>query len=139
VVHIPKLRNPRVAMFNIPQDITLENVAETLTIQNPELDLKEEDVRAKFCYTTKGNTRHLVTEVDPGTRQKLMQAGIKLKWTICSVDDYIVARRRFRCSRYNHNFRDCKGKETCPMCTGSHKLKVYLDSKTDHKYINCLV
>jgi len=46
VVHIPKLRNPKVAMFNIPQAITLENVAETLTIQNPELDLKEEDVRA---------------------------------------------------------------------------------------------
>jgi hypothetical protein len=136
VVLIPKLRNPRVAMFNVPQD-NARKCCRNSHNKNPELDLK--DLGAKFCYNTKGNTRHLVTEVDPGTRQKLMQAGIKLEWTICSVDDYVVARGRFRCSRSNPNFRDCKGKETCPMCTGSHKLKEYIDSKTNHKYINCLV
>jgi len=78
-------------MLNIPQDITLENVAEILTIQNPELYLKEGDVRAKFCYTTKRKTSNLVIEVDSGTRKKLLQARIKLGWSICSVDDYIVA------------------------------------------------
>jgi hypothetical protein len=51
-------------LFNIPEDITPENAEETLTIQIPELDLKEGDIKAKFCYTTKRKTRKPVTEVD---------------------------------------------------------------------------
>jgi hypothetical protein len=68
-----------------------------------------------------------------------MQAKIKLGWAICSVDDYIIAKRCFCCSRYNHNFRDCKGKETCPFCTGSCKLKECTATKSEHKCINCLI
>ena len=40
-VNIQKPRNPRLVLLNIPEDITLENVEETFTLQNPELDLKE--------------------------------------------------------------------------------------------------
>ena len=138
-VTMQKLRNPRLVLLNIPKDITPENVEETLTIQNPELDLKEGNIRAKFCYTTKRKIRNLVIEVDSDTQKKLMQARIKLGWTICRADDYIVARRCFRCIRYNHNFRDCKGEETCPMCTGSHKLKECTAAKSEHKCINCLI
>jgi hypothetical protein len=114
-VNIQKFINPKLVLINIPDDITLENAEETFTSQNSELDLKEEDIRAKFCYTTKQKTRNLLIEVDSETRKKLMQARIKLGWTICSVDVYIVAKRCFRCSRFNHNFRDCKGEETCPL------------------------
>jgi hypothetical protein len=103
-VHIQKLGNPILVTFNILQDITLENVAETLTIQNLVLDLKEVDVRVKFCFTTNRKAKNLVIEVDSGTRKKLTQARIKVGWSICSVDDYIVAKRCFRCSRYKHNF-----------------------------------
>ena len=59
-VTIQKLRNPRLVLLNIPEDITPENAEETITIQNPELDLKGGDIRAKFCYTTKRKTRNLV-------------------------------------------------------------------------------
>ena len=38
-VNIQKLRNPRLVLFNIPEDITLGNVEETLTCQNPEQDI----------------------------------------------------------------------------------------------------
>jgi hypothetical protein len=138
-VNIQKLRKPRLVLLNIPEDITLENVEETLTIQNPELNLKEGDISAKFCYMTKRKTRNLVIEVDSGTRKKLMQARIKLGWVICSVDDYIVAKRCFHCSRYNHNFRECKGEERCPLYTGSHKLKECTATKSEHKCINCMI
>ena len=123
----------------MPEDITLENVEETLTIQNPEVDLNEGDIRAKFCCTTKRKTRNLVIEVDSGTRKKLLQARIKLGLAICSVDNYIVAKRFFHCSRYNHNFRDCKEEETCPLCTGNHKLKECTATKSEHKCINCVI
>ena len=110
-----------------------------MTKQNPELDIKEGDIRQKFCSTTKRGTRYLVTEVDSGTRKKLIQARIKLGWAICRIDDYIVAKRCFRCSRYNHNFRNCKGEETCPLCTGSHKLRDSTATNSEYKCTNCLV
>ena len=138
-VTIQKLRNPRLVLLNIPEDITPENAEETLSILNPELDLKEGNIRANFCYTPKRKTRNLVIEVDSDTRKKLMQVRIKLGWTICRADDYIVAKMCFRCSRCNHNFRDCKREETCPLCTGSHKLKECTVTKSEYKYINCLI
>jgi hypothetical protein len=122
-VNIQKLRNPRLVLLNIPDDITVENVEDTFTVQNPELDLKEGDIRAKFCYTTKRETRNLVIEVESGIRKKLMQARIKLGWAICKVDDYMVPKRCFRCSGYNHNFRHCKGEETCPFLRGEPQTK----------------
>lgn len=138
-VNIQKRRNPRLVLISIPEGITLENVEETLAKQNPELDIKEGDIRAKFCYTTKRETRNLVVEVDSGTRRKLIQAKIKLGWVICRADDYIFTKRCFRCSRFNHNFRDCRGEETCPLCTGSHKLRDCTATKSEHQCINCLV
>jgi hypothetical protein len=138
-VNIQKRRNPRLVLLGIPEDITIENIEETLAKQNPELDIKEGDIRAKFCYTTKPETRNLVIEVDSGTRKKLIQARIKLGWAISRVDDYTVAERCFRCSRYNHTFRDCKGEETCPLCNGSHKLRDCTATKSEYKCINCLV
>jgi len=108
-ISIQKLRNPRLIMLNIPADITLVNVKETLVQQNYELLLKEGSIEPKFCYTTKRGTRNLVTEVDSGTRKKLLQTKVKLGWAISKVDDYVIAKRCLRCSRYYYTYKECKG------------------------------
>ena len=136
-VNIQKLRNPRLVLFNIPDDIMLENVEGTLTCQNPEKDTKAGDIKAKFSYITKRGTKNLLIEVDPSTRKKLMAARIKLGWAICRVDDYIVAKRCYRCSRYNHTFRECRGEETCPLCSGGHRLKDCTATQAEYKCVNC--
>ena len=92
---------------------------------------------SKGCYVTKGETRNLVLEVGHSTGGKFLTTRIKLEWTICTVEDYIVAKRCYRCSRFNHTFRECKGKETCPLCTGRHRLKDCTATKTEYKCINC--
>ena len=122
-VKVQRLRNPRLVLLNIPDDTTLENFGETLTQQNLELGLKERYIEPKFCYTTKRGTSNLVIEVDSGTRHKLLKTRVKMRWAICKVDDYTAAKRCFRCSRYNHSYREFKGEETCPLCAGNHKLK----------------
>jgi hypothetical protein len=38
--NIHKLRNPRLLIFNIPEDISTGNLEDTLIVQNPDLNLK---------------------------------------------------------------------------------------------------
>jgi len=76
--------------------------------------------------------------VDSETRKKLLQTKLKMGWLICSVGEYLVAKRCYKCNRYNHRHQQSKGEKTCPLCAGGHSLK---DSKTltiYHNYINCM-
>jgi len=98
-VNVQKLRNLRLIILNILEEITVDNVEEKLSHQNPEKYTQAGDIKAKFCYVTKNEMSNMVIEVDPSTRGKLMTNRIKLGWTICRVDDYIVAKRCYRCSR----------------------------------------
>jgi len=41
-----KLRNPRNVIYNVPQDINVENLEETTMTQNPELGVKQGDIAA---------------------------------------------------------------------------------------------
>ena len=41
-------------------------------------------------------------------RKILLQTKIKLGWHICKADDYVVAMRCFRCSRYNQRRKEFK-------------------------------
>ena len=124
-------------MLSIPDEITMENVRETLMKQNPEINLNDRISEPKFCYTTKrGN---LVIEVDSSTRIKLLQTRVKMGWTVCKLEDYIAEKWYFRCSRYNHTQTVCKGEEACPMCAGNHSLKECTSSTSEYKYVNCIV
>ena len=126
----PEVKKPQISIAQIPEDITLDNVEVTLSRQNPEKDMKVGDTKAKFRYVTKRKTRNMVIEVDTSNRGKLMTTRIKLGWAICRVDDYIVAKSCYRCSRYNHTSRECKSDETCPLCPGGHRLKDCTANKT---------
>jgi len=55
-------------------------------------------------------------EVEAQTRKLLLQQKVKLGWLICKIENYLVANRCFKCSRYNHRFRECRGEETYPLC-----------------------
>lgn len=68
-VSITKLRNPRLVIHNIPDDITVENAERKILDQNPELNLNAGDLLAKFCYVTKNNRKNLVIEVSSQVRR----------------------------------------------------------------------
>ena len=40
-----------------PEDISTENLEDTLIAQNPDLHLVKEDIKAKFSYETKKHTK----------------------------------------------------------------------------------
>ena len=111
-------RTDRLVILNIPDDITTSNIEGTLITQNPGLNLANGDINAKFTYVTKKHTRNLVVEVRAQVRKALLQNKVKVGWLICRIEDYISVNRYFKCSRYNHRARDCRGEETCPSVQG---------------------
>ena len=124
-------------IYNVPEDISTQNVEETILAQNPEFNLNKGDINAKFLYVTKRHTRNLVIEVSAQTWRMLIQKKIKLGWIICGLGDYFVANRCFKYSKFNHRFRECRGTVTCPRCAGNHALKDCSASPEDYKCINC--
>ena len=72
------VRNPNLIIYNIPEDISTLNIEDTLLSQNPELNLKTGNIKAKFSYGTKRRTRNLVIELSAQTRKQLIQKRIKL-------------------------------------------------------------
>ena len=77
-------------------------------------------------------------EVSAQTRKQLLHKKVKLRWQICKIEDCVVATRCYKCSRFNHRARDCRGEETCPLCVGSHELKECTTNPQEYKCINCL-
>ena len=52
-VTVPKLWKPRMIIHNLPQDTTIENLEDTILVQNPELGIEMGDIATKFKYKTK--------------------------------------------------------------------------------------
>ena len=137
-VTVPKLWKPRMSIHNLPQDITVDNLEDTLLAQNPELGMEKGDIAPKFRYKTKQGPINMVTEVSSETRKKLLRKKLKIGWLICRVEDYLVAKKCFKCSRFNHRHQDCRREETCPLCAGGHKLQECKAPADQYKCNNCI-
>jgi len=120
--NIQRPRKPRMKIHNISEEISTDNIEDTLIAQNPDVGIEKGETTPKFTYETKRHTRSIVIEVSSQTRKKLIHKKVKLGWINCSIEDYLVATRCYRCSRFNHRMRDCRGSETCPICAGNHYL-----------------
>jgi len=80
----------------------------------------------------------MIIEFGSERRKKLLHKKLKIGWLICSVDDYLVAKRCCKCSRFNHRHQDCRDVETCSLCAGGHKLKECRSPAEQYKCINCM-
>ncbi|PSN46678.1 hypothetical protein C0J52_06387 [Blattella germanica] len=61
-VQVPQLRNPRLIIFNTPEDFSVEGAEETIIAQNPELELQKGDIIPKFRIKTKRGNYSLIIE-----------------------------------------------------------------------------
>jgi hypothetical protein len=124
-VNIHTLRKPRLIILNIPEEISTTKLEYTLLAQNPGLNFKKRDIVDKVSYETKKQIRNLVMELADQTRKLLIQKRIKLGGQISKIEDYLVANRYLKCSRFNHRFRDCRWEVTCKLCAGTHMLREF--------------
>jgi hypothetical protein len=136
--HIHRLRKPRIILINVPEDIDTTNIEDAIITQNPELNLAKGNITAKFIQVTKREHRNAIVEVGADVRKKILNKKIKIGWQICRTDDYVTATRCYKCSKFNHVTMACRGKTTCPLCTGPHTIKECKSNPTEHKCINCV-
>ena len=75
--HIHSLRKPRHIILNVPDDTTTSSIENSILRQNPELNLREGSIMAKFVYDTK-KKRNAVVEMNADYRMTLLNKKIKL-------------------------------------------------------------
>jgi len=133
----PKHRNPRLIIYNVPDELNIENAKELIMKLNSELCIEKEDTTPRYLFKDKRKANNLVIEVNSTTRMKFLGKKMKLCWNMSNVDDYIRINRCYKCSKFNHRAKDCKGTLTCPLCAENHSLRERKPSKEKYKCNNC--
>lgn len=141
----PKKRNPYIKIFDVPRNMTVDELCKATYEQNlAGGDITESDFKMEFkpAYKTgPRNDNHVqwVVEVSPKIRKKLISVGrLFIEWSSLKVVDHCAISRCYRCQRYGHLAKDCKGVETCSHCAGEgHGFKDCTNKKQGPKCINC--
>ena len=121
------------------QKISTHNIEEAIVTQNPELNLKNGSITAKFIQVTKKMYRNAIVEVAADVRKTILHKKIKIGWQICKTDDYVTGTRCFKCSKFNHRTGDCRGETICPLCAGSHTIKECKSNPMEYRCNNCVI
>jgi hypothetical protein len=64
-VSMHRLRKPRLIIFNVPEEITTQNVATIIKDQNPKIQSNGEDIEAKYKFKDRKGRHNIVMEVGP--------------------------------------------------------------------------
>jgi hypothetical protein len=136
--HIPSLRNPRIIVFNVPEDITPENAAQAIVLQNSEFKLSESEILPKFVFEDRKKHKNLVIEVNSDTCKQIVGKKLKIGWHVYNSDNYLSVTCCYKCSKYNHRAQECSGEVACPHCAQNHKMHECKASKENHRSVNCI-
>lgn len=142
---VAKKRQPRVIIYNVPEELTMANANEVLTKQNPEVFSKGVQFSPKLILSPKHpqqetgrkkGYKHLVIECAPSIRKKLLSSPIKIIWSMCYAKDYLFVRRCYNCSLYHNG--ECSNPRSCPVCAKDHELRACNRSQAVRQCNGCL-
>jgi hypothetical protein len=80
-----RLRKLRLIMYNVPEEITTQNVATIIEAQNPEIQSNVEDIEAKYKFKDRKRRHNIVMEVGPQIRLQILQIKLKIGLEICNI------------------------------------------------------
>jgi hypothetical protein len=135
--YMPTLKNPRIIVFNVAEDIISENATQAIVLQNSELNLNENEIKPNFVFEDRKKHKNLVLEVNSEIRKCLVDSKLKIGWHECNSSDYLSVTRFFKCSKYNHMAQECVRDVVCPHCAQSHTMHECKASKENHRCVNC--
>jgi hypothetical protein len=158
-VRAPKKRNPRLRIFHAPacqsQDTesrrafdleilkAIYKQNESVETAYPDFKGFEADIRIVLHQNTiRGDSQHLIIETSPKLR-RIMTECVKLKimWSVCEAQDFILVTRCFKCHGFGHLAKACIATdETCGYCAEKHKSGTcpHRPDKSEHQCANCI-
>jgi hypothetical protein len=108
----------------VPTEVKDAEIKDTILHQNNLSHVEDPVVNIKFTKKILKDSRHVVIEVGTDMRRELIALRkIKLYWSMCGVEDFIVITRCFRCLGFGHGSRFCQNKQQCSQCAGDHHWK----------------
>jgi hypothetical protein len=123
---IPQKRRPKLIIKNIPGEVNDEDLLQTISKQNPninEITLREEMKLIRTLKTRVG-TKHAIIEVSPVLWNTFNNFNfLYILFSRCKVEEYNHVIRCFKCQGYGHFARDCNLKDMCVNCGEEHKTK----------------
>ncbi|XP_069701528.1 uncharacterized protein [Periplaneta americana] len=120
----PKKKLPAILLKFVPRHIDDAEVKDLILQQNNLTHLENPVIDIKFTKAKFEDSRHLVMQVSPNIRRELLALQrIKLKWSMCRVEDFTIITRCLKCLRYGHTSKYCNNKQTCSYCAEEHSWK----------------
>lgn len=140
---IPRKRNPRIILFNVDQEVSDDDLINTIINQNPNVktSLQEKDVKEHikliFTKTTKYNDKFAVLEVSPTIRTVLITTGkLNIGYSRSTIKDHLHIIKCYNCLAFGHTAKECKEHTTCSKCGDHHDTKTCQDINI--KCVNCM-
>lgn len=136
---ISKKLKPRLILYNIPEEVNKDNALTLIQQQNSDVFGENADVSVVHLLELKRiHKRHMVIEVSPTLRKKILDSGVKLMWSLCRARDHVSVLRCFNCCRYGHHSRDCKNELTCSNCSENHSHRDCQVKQENFTCTNCV-
>jgi len=137
-VEHPKRKLPTLLLMHVPRDVENEEIRDTVIHQNNLSPLEDPVLKVKSTKRTFDDSRHVVIEVSPKLRRKLVALRkIKLHWSMCKVEVLVAVTRCLKCLGFRHTSKFCHGQQKCPYCAEDHHWKE-CGSKHQTRFSNCL-
>jgi hypothetical protein len=122
-VERPKRKLPTLLLRYVPNDVDNEELRDTIIHQNNLSNEVDPILNVKFTKTSFNEARHVV-EVSPKLRRELINlAKVKIRWSMCRVEDFVAVTRCFKCLGFGHTSKYCQGQQKCSYCAEDHHWK----------------
>lgn len=142
----PRKRFPKVLIYDVPQDLTDQQLTEKVYLQNVDQQsqtLGEFSESFKPLFKTGPRSVEVsnwVVEVHPRIRnQMLRDQRVFISWSSCKVIDHHIVSRCYKCQRYGHMAKDCKSlKDVCGHCATEGHITKNCPNKNDATKAKCV-
>lgn len=132
--------NPRLMVRGIPTGMSAEEIREELILQNFNAN-EITDLKVIYVFPARDGrkTTSCVLEVSAGIRNVLKNKNkLYLRYSVCSVSDYVWIRQCYRCLAFGHLARNCESQPKCGHCAEAHEMKNCKVRKDQPKCGNCM-
>jgi len=121
-------RSPRVIIYDVDVELSVDDITQGLVTQNPELGLTTKDIET-ICFKHKlvprtGSTAHWVIEVPAKLLPKLENKAVFLGLTRCKVKLHQNLPQCYNCQAYGHTSLKCTEEiPRCRHCAKAHNSR----------------